>query len=428
MRSLEGGLEASVDETMSDEVFTHDVAAGSGRHRAVLMKLRACRTEGPMLRVTPWAAILYTAAVSNLYLALTPMFWGGYNEYLKFSDGRISDLMSVEFFGSTAAMVASYFYIHWRGLDLRRVIYAALAIQIIGNSLTPHLFGSPHWLMIVRALCGLSEGTGYIASATAITGLGSPPPLVAMFYGAPFIAGALLQPLMHPLFSRWGVSSAFELLTVASAASAVFYPFFPRFADNRQQGKREVQGGIPSAVLLGILAGGLLLQYIANVGVWLYFERIGRLSGHPAQMVANIVGIGTGMALGGTWLSALLARRLKAVHGILWGTGAIILSSVALHYSSHLAVFLGSVSMFNAMITFLTPFYFILLVKIYRPARAVVIGNICMALGFSIGPQLIRYTVHDSDFSQSIDVTIVLFVMSAALVVLFQVLSQRGRR
>jgi hypothetical protein len=55
----------------------------------------------------------------------------------------------------------------------------------------------------------------------------------------------------------------------------------------------------------------------------------------------------------------------------------------------------------------------------------VVIGNICLALGFSGGPLLIRYTAHDSDFSQSINLTILLFSVSAALLVLFQILNKK---
>jgi MFS family permease len=391
------------------------------------MTQRTWRTQGVALRAAPWIAVLYTATVGNLYIALAPMFWGGYHEYLKLSDARIGALMSGEFFGSTAATVAGIFYMHRPGLDLRRVVYPALATYVVGNYLTPLLFEAPPWLMAVRVLCGLSAATSFLAAATAITGLGSPPRLVAIFYGTPFIAGAVFQPLMNPLFQRWGFAAAFELIAGAAVTTLALYAFFPRFADNRQEAEAQVQLRGRSLVLVGILSGGLLLQYIANVGIWLYFDRIGQLSGHPAQIVANVLGVGTGMALVGTWLSAMLVRRLRAADGILWGTGAIILSSVTLHYSANLTVFAASVSVFNAMITFLTPFYFILLVRIYSPARAVVIGNICMALGFAGGPLLIRYTVHNSNYVASINVTIVLFAVSAALVVLFQVLNQRRK-
>ncbi len=391
----------------------------------MLMTLRLRSSDGVALRAAPWVAILYTATVGNLLIALSPMFWGGYHEYLKLSDARIGALMSAEFFGMSVATVAGIFYMHRRGLDLRRIIYTALGVYVIGNMLTPFLFEYSVGLMSVRVLCGLSAGTSYLAAATAITGIGSPPRLVAIFYGAPSIVGAVFQPLMNPLFQHWGFAAAFELIAVAAVASLALYAFFPRFADNGEQAQAESLSSMRSSALIGILSLGLLLQYIGNAGIWLYFERIGQLSGHSAQLVANVVGVGTGMSLVGTWLSALLVKRLRAADGILWGTGAMILSSISLHYSSHLTAFAGSVSVFNAMITFLTPFYFILLARSYSPARAVVIGNICMALGFSAGPLLIRYTVHDSDFSQSINVTILLFAVSAALVVLCQLLIKK---
>jgi len=389
------------------------------------MTLRLWRREGAAQRAAPWATILYTATVGNLFIALAPMFWGGYHEYLKLSDESIGALMSAEFFGSTVATVASIFYMHRRGLDLRRIVYAALAVYLIGNMLTPFLFEYSVGLMSVRVLCGLSAGTSFVAAAAAITGIGSPPRLVAIFYGAPFITGAVFQPLMNPLFQRWGFAAAFELMAVAVLASAPLYAYFPRFADNGEKAQADSASGVRSSALIGILSLGLLLQYIGNSGIWLYFERIGQLSGHSAQVVANVVGVGTGMSLVGTWLSALLAKKLRPADGILWGTGAIVMSSVSLHYSSHLTAFAGAVSVFNAMITFVTPFYFLLLARSYLPARAVVIGNICTALGFSAGPLLIRYTVHDSDFSQSINVTILLFAVSAALLVLFQLLNRK---
>ncbi len=373
----------------------------------------------------PWVAILYTATVSNLYSGLSPMFWSGYSEYLHFSDARIGTLMSAEFFGVTVATVAGIFYMHRQGLNLRSLTYLSLSICVLGNYLTPRLFDSPDWLMTARILCGLAAGTSYLAAAAAITGLGSPPRLVATFYGAPFITGAVFQPLMNPLLQRWGIAAAFELVALVSAASVALYAFFPRFAVNRRDIEAEDKSSTRSRLLVAILSCGLLFQYVANTGIWLYFARIGEISGHPAQTVANIVGIGTGMALVGTWLSALLATRIRAPGGILGGTAAIILCSVALHYSSRLTVFAGSVSVFNAMITFLTPFYFFLLVRVHSPTRAVVIGNICIAFGFALGPTVIRYTVHDSDFSESINATIALFAISAALVILFTVLNQR---
>ncbi len=154
---------------------------------------------------------------------------------------------------------------------------------VAGNALTPLVFPYPAGLISMRVLCGLSAGTSYVAAATAITGIGSPPRLVAMFYGAPFIIGAIFQPLTNPLFQRWGFAAAFELAAAAAAASVALYAYFPPFADQGEAADRDSRAGLHWVALIGILATALLLQYTANAGIWLYFDRIGELSGHARR-------------------------------------------------------------------------------------------------------------------------------------------------
>jgi hypothetical protein len=253
--------------------------------------------------------------------------------------------------------------------------------------------------------------------------------LFAIFYGTPYISGVIFQPLIHMVFARWGFSTSFTLIAIAVIASVAVFPFYPKFGSNEIEGDREIiPSGKLSLGLLILLLFALLLQYVANSGLWLFFQRIGTLSGHDEQATANIVGLGTGMALFGTALAALLARRLSALHGVVLGTGVIILSSSTLHLSDSLPIFAVSVWVFNIAITFVTPFYFILLVKTFRPAKAVILGNICLMLGFSLGPLLIGYAVVDSNFSTSINVTIGLFVISIVLVLIYGALVARGRQ
>jgi hypothetical protein len=163
------------------------------------------------------------------------------------------------------------------------------------------------------------------------------------------------------------------------------------------------------------LSGALLVQYIANSGIWLFFDRIGTLSGHSEQTVANIVGMGTGVALVGAALATLVANKVSPLWGIMIGTALLLISSMTLHVASNLAIYAGSVAVFNAMITFVTPFYIILLVEIFAPAKAVIVGNICMMLGFALGPLLIGYTVRSDSFSLSINATVGLFVLSSVM-------------
>ena len=375
-------------------------------------------------RAGVWTAILYIAIAGNMFIALSPIFWGGFSHYLHFDDALIGNIMSSEFFGATAATVAGILYMHRERMNLRNVAFVALAVYGVGNYLTPLFFDHPQELRAVRFVCGLSSGTTFLAAATAITALKDASRLIAVFYGSPYLTGTVFQPLMQVIFGKWGFETSFLLITAAVGSVAVF-PFFPKFAGRAAAAQDGVAVGKPSLTLLLLLASGLLLQYVANSGVWLFFERLGTLSGHTEQTAANIVGLSTGMGLVGTAVAALLAHKLKPLYGILIGTGAIMLSSAALHFSRNLAVYAGSVATFNVMITFLTPFYFILLVRTFHPAKAVIVGNICLMLGFAFGPLLIGYTVSGDDFSASINVTIGLFVMSIVFVLVYAGVAKR---
>jgi MFS family permease len=382
---------------------------------------------GSQNRAGVWASILYVAISGNLFIALSSIFWGGFSDYLHFDDARIGEIMSTEFFGATAATVAAIFYMHRDRTNLRIVTYAALAVYAVGSYVTPSLFDSPRILKAAFLVCGFSSGTSFAAAATGITSQKNSSRLVAIFYGTPYITGVIFQPLLHLIFDKWGFGASFYLIAAAVAASVVLFPFFPKYAGHEVD---QGAGGVPaktSLVLLLFLSIALLLQYVGNSGLWLFFQRIGTLSGHGEQTTANIVGLGTGMALIGTALAALLAKRLNPLHGILLGTGVIILSSITLHFSKSLAIYAGSMWVFNIMTTFVTPFYFILLVKIFDPAKAVIVGNICLMLGFSLGPLLMGYTVANNDFGVAINATIVLFALSILFILFYSVAVKRER-
>ena len=371
--------------------------------------------------VRVWSSILSVAICGNLVIALGPIYWGGFSEYARFNDALIGQIMSAEYFGATLGTVAGIFYMHRANTNLRRVAYAALAIYAIGNYLTPNLIGDPALLRVGRLICGFSSGTTFLAAATAITGVRNAPRLIPVFYGTPYITGFLLQPLLPGIFARWGFGASFRLVAGAAAATILLWPFFPRYpvgeqaANDLGESKRGSWGGL---TLVGL---ALLLQYVANSGVWLFFERIGVVSGHSEQTAASFVGLGTGMALFGTALSTVLARRLDPLNAIFIGTCLISISTFMLHFSANLAAYVGAVSSFNVMITFVTSFYFLLLNDVFHSAKAVISGNIAMMLGFSLGPLLIGYTVQGDRFSASINATIGLFALSIALLVAFGV-------
>lgn len=368
----------------------------------------------------PWCAILAVAVFGNLLTAASPIFWGGFSEYLYFSDAMIGEIMSAEYFGATLATIAGLFFVHRAAIDLRKVTYIALAAYAAGNLLTPSVLADPSLLKALRFCCGFSSGITYVVSATVIPGQKYANRLVPIFYGSAYITGFVFQPILPSIFANWGFDNSFRLMGAMAAAALVTYWFFPRRAADVATGVNGANAGASrSLTALFLIVLALLLQYIANSGLWLYFERIGVVSGHSAQTAASVVGLGTGVALIGVALATALTTRLRPFSGIVLGTALMAIGIVLLHFSKSLVVYAGAISLINVMTTFVTPFYFILLARIYHPAKAVVWGNIAVMVGFTLGPLLLGYTVREDSFALAINATLGLLAVSAALVGLY---------
>lgn len=377
-----------------------------------------------------WSAILAVAIFGNLFTAASPIFWGGFSEYLGLSDALIGQVMSAEYSGATVATITGLFFVHRPTVDLRKITYIALAVYAAGNFLTPTVMHDATWLEMLRFVCGFSSGITYVISAAVIPGQKHANRLVPVFYGSAYITGAVLQPLLPSVFAHWGFDASFRLMGLLAAAALVTYFYFPRHANGHveagEKSPTTVRQSLP-ALLVVVVA--LLLQYIANSGLWLYFERIGVVSGHDAQTAANVVGLGTGIALIGVALATVLATRLKPFSGIVLGTLLMAGSVVMLHFSQSLTVYVSAISLINIMTTFVTPFYFILLARIYQPAKAVVSGNIAVMVGFTLGPLLLGYTVGDDSFAAAINATLGLLAISIVLLSIYMLSARlRGGR
>jgi hypothetical protein len=378
-------------------------------------------------RTGAWAAILCVAITGNLTIALGPIYWGGFSAYAHFSDALIGTIMSAEYFGATLATIGGLLYMHRAATNLRKLTYCALAVYAIGNYLTPDFLNDPPLLEAVRFICGLSSGTTFLAAAAAATAHQDAKRLIPIFYSTPYLTGFLLQPVLPRIFAGLGFGVSFKLVASLVVASMLLHSFFPRYGERRtivDDGGTSRRQSWAALILIGV---ALLLQYVANSGLWLFFERIGVVSGHSEQTAANFVGLGTGMALVGTALSTALAKRLNSLHAILAGTCVMGISTFMLHFSGNLPVYVGSVTVFNLMITFVTSFYFILLDDVFHSVRAVVVGNIALMLGYSLSPLLIGYTVSGDSFAVSINATIGLFLLSLVVIIAFALVSKRSQ-
>ena len=368
-------------------------------------------------------SILLIGIVGNATIAVSPLLVSGMSEYLGFGDAYLGELAGAASAGASLSTVAALFFLDRVGWPLRKTAFFALLLYAAANSVLPTLFDRSGWLLLAFFVSGCASGLIWAISATAITTLPNTGRLVSIFYGTPYLTGLAIQPLMPSLYARWGVAPAFELIALACVLSLLTLRWFPARAigapplakgDPANSRRRR---GLAWLILLPV-AISLLLQYIANSGLWIYFDRVGLVAGHSHQMSANVVALGSGMALVGTLLATTLAPKLRPILAISAISMVMALATLGLLGAENYLLFAGSVFLFNAMITFITPFFFILLSQLpVSPGRAVLVGNLAMMAGFAAGPFLIGRMADGGDFTVSIYATSTMLLVSALIAI-----------
>ena len=311
-------------------------------------------------------SLLVVGIVGTGTIALSPLLISGMSEYLGFGDAYLGELAGASSAGASVATVACLFFLDRPNWPLRSTAFISLLLYAAANIILPTLFDSHGWLIFAFFISGCAAGLIWAASATAITTMANTGRLTALFYGTPYLTGMAFQPLMPSLYAKWGVGSAFELIALACILSLLTLRWFPA----RAVGPPPPEEGDPAKsgsgrgnawLILLPVATSLLLQYTANSGLWVYFDRVGLVAGHAHQSTANAVALGSGMALVGTVLAAIFAPKLRPILAIFAISVVMTLATLGLLGAQNYVLFAGSVFLFNAMITFITPFFFILL-------------------------------------------------------------------
>ena len=364
-----------------------------------------------------FAAILAVSISGNAFVALSPLFVGAMADYWGMSEVDIGALISYEFLGTSITTILGVFFLHRPNWPLRRTAFSALSIFVLGNLVTPFIH-EQHWALVsVRIICGLCAGLTWIVSATAIAHLNNNKRVLPLFYGSPFFTGMIFQPIMPILLQTWGPRGAYFLI---AAIGALCFLLYGRYLDRNPPEATAADTTAPTKqprpVPVTLVLASLTIQYVANTGLWTYFERIGVHSGHSAQSTATILSVALAFAIAGALLASAVAEHLRAVYAIVAGTVLISVASALVLGSESTVLFLVAASLFNLMITFVTPFYFIVLAQNFDPAKGAILGNIAMIVGFTVGPVLIGHTIVANTYTFAVIATLALFTVSIILV------------
>jgi MFS family permease len=198
-------------------------------------------------------------------------------------------------------------------------------------------------------------------------------------------------------------------------------PLFPKTV-HQERGQAAPQArGLATGTrwLAGLALGALLLHYVFNSGIWTYFERIGVAGGMTPETAGAILGPGMGAAILGMIAASLLGDRLGYIKPIYVGIAAILAATLLLLASSTPWVFGAATAIFNASITFVTPYMVAILALLVPSGGGVTSANVATIVGFAAGPFLVSFMVAGGQFTPAIIVTAAGFVVVWILYVWF---------
>lgn len=383
---------------------------------------------GLKYRIIVGFSIVMVGTAGNAFTPFAPSIIGALVDYLEFSLETAGRLASLEFGATSLGTIASVFYLHRPGLNLKRIALVCLGILVACNAVTIFAYDSLTLFSTCRFVSGFIAGVTWCTAAVAVTRIRDVERTTAILYGSPYLMGAIGLTFLPTIYPYYGVTGAYYTIILICIAAVPFlilyYPEDPRLSSTGEEKSEGVSDNRVQRLALGVLLLALFINYAANSGIWSYFERLGVSYGHAAKTVGPVVGASQLVALAGMFCAAALGGRFGEIKPILTGTILITISTFFLFYSASLTVFFCATAIFNFSITFLTPYYFILLSRMTPSGRGVLWGNLILWLGFSSGPALVSLFLENGNFDLSIAMTIVGFIISAILVLVFSTINR----
>lgn len=372
-------------------------------------------------------SIIILGMAVNIYIPVAPSILGAMVDYQQMTNDVAGRLISYNFWGATVATVFAIFILHRPGWNLRLTMFVCLLLVVVTSGASVWFAGDIGTLGVVRFFNGVGAGLGFTVSCVAVVGTPRVERSYAILYGSPFLISGLGLAALPLVYQSFGIEGAFYGMGALNLLCCALLPLFPKqvlTAREHQEPSGDFLVRSPTFIAALVLAA-LFLHYLFNSGIWTYFERLGVAAGMSAEKAGAILGPSMSAAILGMVAASVLGDRLGYLRPINLGILAITVSTLSLLYSSSEWVFGVGTAVFNASITFVTPYFVAILAKLIPSGMGVTAANIATIAGFSTGPFLVSFLVAKNEFGPSILLTAAGFIVVYVLVYAFARTLQR---
>ena len=230
--------------------------------------------------------------------------------------------------GGLGAAAVSWLLLHKSTVGL---LAAALVALIVGNvaSVYVHSFAA---ILAVRIVAGLGEGAGYALMGAGVSRMRNPHRMYGIFDVLMLSLAAAIQYSIPWLRGSFGPHVLFVLIAIVPALVLPFIRGFPDLSRPPLGSVRteRASGGSwrPEAFFVAGVAA-TLVAYIAYGAGFTYIERIGVHAGVPPDTVAQMLGAGYFIGVGGAALAIALSN-VRARGGLVFVALLVVILSTVL--------------------------------------------------------------------------------------------------
>ncbi len=333
------------------------------------------------------ARALALAITGSMALVMLPIMTGALSDQFGFTPDQVGWIASADLAGMAISSAMAVFWV--RSIRWNRAFMMAGAIFLIGNLLSA-LSSDITFLVPVRFLAGLGGGALMAVALACLSDTRSPERQFGlMMVGQGLVAALVLWQL--PLFvSHFGARGVFVLLTgLAVLAISLGYKFPAGGKDYSTTPSTDIGIFLPTILALA----AVFIYFIAQGGVWAFAERLGAISGIPANAIGQWLGLAQITGIMGSLTVTFIGIRF----GRLWPlTLCLLLQIVSLGLlagATDVVLYGIGLLIFSYCWSMSAPLLMGALAHVDRTGRAIVLFITMVKGGLATGPILAGYLI-----------------------------------
>ncbi|MBO1325548.1 hypothetical protein K2X14_10580 [Acetobacter sp. TBRC 12305] len=367
----------------------------------------------PLVTRTQIAGGMVLGSAALLMLGVQPLVLDGLLSAHRITAGELGRLSMVELLALGLTIFLSVRYL--REMHLRYWAGAACAVLALADGLTG--FGTGFMIDIARGVAGMASGILVWLVICISTRSVSPGRVSGIFLAVQTIWQAVVAEFLSvTIMPSFGVSGAFVamgILTLCAVPAIALVPSALSPLVQFHEDAEDAGGKIRPQGWTGL--AGCLFYTAGIMGLWVFVERIGEISGLNAYVIGSAVSTVLLAQIFGSAMGTVLERKLPAVVMLMVADIGMLAVTWALGTTPSLWLYVASISLFGFLWMMALPFQVKFLIDIDPSRRTSMQLSSAQLFGSSLGPAITSAFVTQSGLGYAFEADMALFVISLLL-------------